>query len=99
MTERRTGGGRERRTEVSKTPPVASTSTPSTFPTPAAKDPNAMDVDRSTRFRGGGKCFKCGKQGHFARNCTAPNRIYQISHIYDDMGEAEREELKKQMGF
>ena len=46
------------------------------------KDPNAMDVDaltmeeRATLLRQG-KCFRCKKPGHMARDCPPPDQKYE----------------------
>jgi hypothetical protein len=49
------------------------------FRTTERKDPNAMDVDamtfeeRQTLMRQG-KCFRCKKPGHLARDCPGENQ-------------------------
>ena len=80
------------------------------------RDPNAMDVDAlSLEERGKlmkeGKCFKCRKLGHLAKDCPSnPNKkkeeepkkwqgkkLYShIRNIYQDMDEDEKEEFLKE---
>ncbi|THG98366.1 hypothetical protein EW145_g7437 [Phellinidium pouzarii] len=61
-----------------------------------AKDPNAMDVDQ-TRCRPPVKCFKCGKEGHYAAQCRS--RLDIRAMTYDQMREYfEEESARKKDG-
>lgn len=60
----------------------------------AARDPNAMDVDRSQRTPI--RCYKCGGLGHMARDCKRKLDVRQMT--YEDQQEYWREELTRQ-GF
>lgn len=77
-----------------------------------AKDPNAMDIDKTRRSgyrrQNNGKviCFHCQKEGHFARDCPDkskpkkyPPRGTRICALWADANEEEREALKKDLGF
>ncbi|KDQ24119.1 hypothetical protein PLEOSDRAFT_1086421 [Pleurotus ostreatus PC15] len=58
----------------------------------AARDPNAMDVDRSQR--GLIHCYKCGGLGHMARDCKRRLDVRQMT--YEDQQEYWQEELTRQ---
>ena len=55
------------------------------------RDPNAMDVD-ATKPKATGACFKCGEQGHFAKNCT--KRIQNRSMETTSLESVDEEEKK-----
>ncbi|THG92756.1 hypothetical protein EW145_g8600 [Phellinidium pouzarii] len=61
-----------------------------------ARDPNAMDVDQ-TRRRPPVKCFKCGREGHYAAQCRS--RLDIRAMTYDQMREYfEEESARKKDG-
>ena len=71
-------------------------------PAAAAKDPNAMDVDRQQRRQTVGQgqsqqqqlpliCFKCRKPGHLARNCRSKMDIRAMT--YEELVEAVKEDI------
>ncbi|KAG9221351.1 hypothetical protein CCMSSC00406_0009928 [Pleurotus cornucopiae] len=71
--------------QASPTPPA---------PQIAARDSNAMDVDRSQRTPI--RCYKCGGLGHMARDCKRRLDVRQMT--YEDQQDYWREELTRQ-GF
>ena len=69
--------------------PSASSST-----APAARNPDAMDVDRTQRPPM--HCYKCGRVGHITRNCRSTLDIRTMT--FDEMKEyfAKGENLKEE---
>ena len=70
-----------------------------TTPAPA-KDPMAMDVDRSRNRPPMTKtptCYTCGKPGHYARECT--DKAAKIRAIVGDMAPDQRKTLFEEAGF
>lgn len=77
--------------------------------TPPAKDPNAMDIDRTRRSGTSNKdttCYHCQRKGHYAMNCpdkdkpkVYPARSTRIRTLFNEMSEEERAQMAKDLGF
>ncbi|MEM2002059.1 MAG: hypothetical protein QXT77_05395 [Candidatus Methanomethylicaceae archaeon] len=45
-----------------------------TVPTSTGHHPGPMDLDATERVRSKGKCYNCGKEGHYANKCRRPKK-------------------------